>query len=95
MPGISERIDENHPHENELNETTDNEAAPEETATPREITQTDRINKFLLKSFLERMNNQIGEANGNGDNAEADADADEWAWDTIEAKWITNFISRR
>lgn len=44
---------------------------------PKEMDQTDKINKFLLKSFLQRINNQT--ANNNAESTEGvsvESDAD-------------------
>ncbi|XP_011180466.2 uncharacterized protein LOC105210949 [Zeugodacus cucurbitae] len=38
------------------NETNDVRDAAQESQVTRELTQTDRINKHLLKSFLDRIN---------------------------------------
>ncbi|XP_058061168.1 uncharacterized protein LOC131211627 [Anopheles bellator] len=48
-----------------------NDASTIDLPTVREFTQNDTINKFLLNSFLQRMNDTIGEdqqraANGEG-----------------------------
>lgn len=63
MPGIFENGDEsiNKASENgssDFVQPETSESSTEETSTPREISQTDRLNKFLLKSFLEHINNQ-------------------------------------
>lgn len=60
MPGIYEA---NTPSENVQSENVVENAQPDELSvqseneeTPRESDQTDKINKFLLKSFLQHIN---------------------------------------
>lgn len=71
MPGIyeatSETVSESVPSETPVQSETMNEPVEQSTSSnaesddqqnpPREIDQTDKINKFLLKSFLQHINN--------------------------------------
>lgn len=47
---------------------------------PAEVNQTDKINKFLLKSFLERMNNETLPATDENDASTERGDEREWQW---------------
>ncbi|XP_052865243.1 uncharacterized protein LOC128271671 [Anopheles cruzii] len=47
------------------------DASPIELPTVREFTQNDKINKFLLNSFLQRMNETIGEDQQRAANGES------------------------
>lgn len=53
-------------------------AANENAVPPAEVNQTDKINKFLLKSFLERMNNEMLPVNVDGEESMENADGREW-----------------
>lgn len=86
MPGI-------HKNDEEVQRTTSagndiavpsdeqpNESSEEGSDRPaRELTQTDRLNKILLNSFLQRMNN---EASGQGPSEQPDNadEANDWEW---------------
>lgn len=68
MPGIYEEIAEPETQnviemssaEERVNDESSNGVVDEANAVPpAEVNQTDKINKFLLKSFLERMNNEL------------------------------------
>lgn len=50
-------------------ENTPSEAATPPVMTNREITQTDKINKRLLESLLNRMQTDLGHATTNGTDA--------------------------
>lgn len=63
MPGIyeadtaSENAQPDNPVQNPpIDEFTVEPSTPEDDQTPRESDQTDKINKFLLKSFLQHIN---------------------------------------
>lgn len=66
--------DEEPTNPNNQNRDINQEPIGVEEETPvRELTQTDKINRFMLKSFLEHMNNQL--SNQQFIDAEAEADA--------------------
>lgn len=87
MPGIFEQNDEPHEDGSAENHTecvSDESAAAgvdnENPVPPAEVNQTDKINKFLLKTFLERMNNEMLAVNEeNGESTES-TDEREWLW---------------
>lgn len=62
MPGIYEGKSENpSPNESSVESDVQSEVQPTEMENeqpPRETDQTDKLNKFLLKSFLQHINNQ-------------------------------------
>lgn len=85
MPGISEQNDE--PQQNSSEAASTENASDESSAAvvdtenavpPAEVNQTDKINKFLLKSFLERMNNETLRANDENDDSMEKVDEREW-----------------
>lgn len=85
MPGINEAAEssETNPTEpqrenvamdvnNELMSTNESSEEP-----PKEVNQTDKINKFLLRSFLQHINNQqadISADSTDGKSTESDSD---------------------
>lgn len=88
MPGVFENTKTNLPSQNNstdtpneqpanpINQNLDIEQEPvgvEEESTVRELTQTDKINRFMLKSFLEHMNNQLPNQQVTDATTEADA----------------------
>lgn len=87
MPGISEQNDEPQQNSSEASsaESVRDESSAavvdnENAVPPAEVNQTDKINKFLLKSFLERMNNETLAANDGNDDATENVDEREWQW---------------
>nr|XP_019554959.2 uncharacterized protein LOC109424319 [Aedes albopictus]XP_019554960.2 uncharacterized protein LOC109424319 [Aedes albopictus]XP_029715972.1 uncharacterized protein LOC109424319 [Aedes albopictus] len=54
-------------------EHVEDSAAPVDLPTVREFTQNDKINKFLLNSFLQRLNEtDLSQFRGNGDAADGE-----------------------
>lgn len=87
MPGISEQNDEPQQNSSEAGSTEsvrDESSAAvvdnENAVPPVEVNQTDKINKFLLKSFLERMNTETLAANDVNDDSTENFDEREWQW---------------
>lgn len=85
MPGLSERNDEPQQNSSEADSTEsvrDESSAAvvdnENAVPPVEVNQTDKINKFLLKSFLERMNTETLAANDVNDDSTENFDEREW-----------------
>lgn len=68
------------PHNNE--ESNGREEPVEQPYEPpenvRELTQTDKLNRHLLRSFLEHINSQNIQINGNDMDVDADEDSAEW-----------------
>lgn len=85
MPGIFEPCDGSPHNASEMSSTervSDESSVAavdnENSVPPAEVNQTDKINKFLLKSFLERMNSEmLGADEANGDTT-GNADEREW-----------------
>lgn len=63
-------------------EHVEDSAVPVDLPTVREFTQNDKINKFLLNSFLQRLNEtDLSQFRGNGDAADGeDQEQDFEAW---------------
>lgn len=88
MPGIFEQSDGPQQNASELNSevcVSDESSATadvdnENTVPPAEVNQTDKINKFLLKSFLERMNQEMLGAEDADDATMDGADERDWQW---------------
>lgn len=98
MPGVFENTNENIPNSNISNEpdvevaeqntgdaNEDVEPEPNQVLDEqpvRELTQTDKINRFMLKSFLEHMNNQLSNqqftASGHSVEDESQEDNEWW-----------------
>lgn len=85
MPGISQQNDEPQQNSSEAGcaESASDESSAavvdnENAVPPAEVNQTDKINKFLLKSFLERMNNETLGANDENDDTMENVDEREW-----------------
>lgn len=58
--------------------TNEMQSEPEE-APVREITQTDRVNKFLLRSFLEHINANPINVSNESDQQGSDAGNSDWS----------------
>lgn len=82
MPGINEtgketqRDQSEAPENGSLQVNGDESSAGADEEQPRELSLTDRLNKILLNSFLERINQQTTSENAQngGDNDSADND---------------------
>lgn len=100
MPGIFEQNDgAAHSNTSEMNnaEHVSDEssvAADDSTSSipPAEVNQTDKINKFLLKSFLERMNNETMDTGEENDESTENAEEREWQWNGRSEKIIKSQI---
>lgn len=85
MPGIFDQNDGTPNNASEISSVErvgdESSAAAVENASsvpPAEVNQTDKINKFLLKSFLERMNHETLGAAEEDDDTAGNVDEREW-----------------